>query len=156
MCRPEGDGSREQTLRREILKQACAVVGDPRLLGFCRAMCLTGPEQGRVLVRSVFRAEVQLLPWEPRFETAHRQVVPVAELLSHLWMEENGRGIRADLPSGARRSGFDIEMRLAGWGVRPCSGCLKPHSQQFTDYISLIFKYLPDRTPVFLAPSWYN
>src|SRR5882672_6672074 len=83
--RPEGVESWEQTLRREILEEACAVVSDARLLGFCRAVCLTGPEEGLVLVRSTWRAEVELMPWEPRFEIAYRRVVPATELLSHLW-----------------------------------------------------------------------
>ena len=86
--RPEGDESWEQTLRREVLEETCATVVGARLLGFCRAVCLTGPEQGLVLVRSVWLAEVELMPWEPRFEIAHRRVVPVAELLENLWMEE--------------------------------------------------------------------
>lgn len=86
--RPEPDESWEQTLRREILEETCAVVGDARLLGFCRATCLTGPEQGLVLVRSIWRAEVKLMPWEPRFEIAHRRVISATQLLSHLWMEE--------------------------------------------------------------------
>jgi ADP-ribose pyrophosphatase YjhB (NUDIX family) len=86
--RPEGDESWEQTLRREVLEEVCAIVGPARLLGFCRGECLTGPEAGLVLVRSVWRAEVELMPWEPRFEIAHRRVVPATELLSHLWMEK--------------------------------------------------------------------
>jgi ADP-ribose pyrophosphatase YjhB (NUDIX family) len=86
--RPEGDEVWEQTLRREILEDACAVVGDARLLGFCRAVCVTGPEAGLVLVRSIWRAEVELMPWEPHFEIAHRRVIPATELLSRLWMEE--------------------------------------------------------------------
>lgn len=86
--RPEGDESWEQTLRREILEEACAIVGDARLLGFCRAVCFTGPEAGLVLVRSIWRAEVELLPWVPRFEIVHRRVVPATDVLSHLWMEE--------------------------------------------------------------------
>ncbi len=86
--RPEGDESWEQTLRREMLEEICAIVRDARLLGFCRAACLTGSEQGLVLVRSVWRAEVELMPWEPRFEIAHRRVVPANELLSHLRMEQ--------------------------------------------------------------------
>jgi ADP-ribose pyrophosphatase YjhB (NUDIX family) len=86
--RPDGGESWEQTLRREILEETCAVVGAARLLGFCRAVCLTGPEQGLVLVRSVWRAEVELMPWEPRFEIAHRRVVRASELLAHLWMED--------------------------------------------------------------------
>jgi ADP-ribose pyrophosphatase YjhB (NUDIX family) len=86
--RPEGDESWEQTLRREILEEACAIVKDARILGFCRGACVTGPEKGRVLVRSVWRAEVELLPWKPRFEIAHRRLVAVDQLLSHLWIEE--------------------------------------------------------------------
>ena len=86
--RPEDDESWEQTLRREVLEETCAIVGDARLLGFCCAVCFTGMEEGLVLVRSVWRAEVELMPWEPYFEIAHRRVIPAAELLSHLWMEE--------------------------------------------------------------------
>ena len=86
--RPEGDESWEQTLRREVLEEACATVVDARLLGFTRGACLTGPERGLVLVRSIWLAEVELTPWWPRFEIAHRCVVPAAELLAHLWMEE--------------------------------------------------------------------
>src|SRR5260370_41060324 len=86
--RPEGDESWEQTLRREVLEEACAIVSDARLLGFCRGACLTGAEAGLVLVRSVWRADVELMPWEPRFEIGRRRVVPATELLSHLSMEK--------------------------------------------------------------------
>ena len=86
--RPEGDESWEQTLRREVLEETCSLVTDARLLGFCRAACLTGPEAGLVLVRSIWRAEVELMPWQPRFEIGHRKVVPANELLSQLWMED--------------------------------------------------------------------
>jgi hypothetical protein len=44
--------------------------------------------RGLVLVRSIWRAEVELMSWEPRFEIAHRRIVPAAELMSYLWMEE--------------------------------------------------------------------
>ena len=63
-------------------------MGEARLLGFCRGACLTGPEKDLVLVRSIWRAEVELMPWEVRFEIAHRRVVPATELLSHLDMED--------------------------------------------------------------------
>jgi ADP-ribose pyrophosphatase YjhB (NUDIX family) len=86
--RPEGDESWEQTLRREVLEEACATVVDARLLGFTRGACLTGPERGLVLVRSIWLAEVELMPWEPRYEIAHRRVVPAAEIAAHFWMEE--------------------------------------------------------------------
>ena len=85
--RPEGDESWEQTLRREILEETCSIVHDARLLGFCRSACLSGQEKDRVLVRSIWRAEVELLPCKPIFEIGHRAVVLAEELLSQLWME---------------------------------------------------------------------
>lgn len=77
---PEGDESWEQTLRREILEETCSIVNEARLLGFCRSVCLSATEKGRVLVRSVWRAEVELLPWKPGFEVAHQRLVPADEL----------------------------------------------------------------------------
>lgn len=82
--RTEGDETWEQTLRREMLEEACATVIDTRLLGFCRGSCVAGPEAGLVLVRSFWRARVLLGAWEPRFEISHRRVVPATEVLSHL------------------------------------------------------------------------
>ena len=76
--RPEPGESWEQTLRREMDEEACATVTGVRLLGFTRGHCLTGPERGTVLVRSVWRAEVELRPWEARFEIADRRVVAPA------------------------------------------------------------------------------
>jgi hypothetical protein len=46
--------------------------------GFTRGQCLTGPERGRVLVWSAWRAEVELRPWEARFEITGRRVVAPA------------------------------------------------------------------------------
>jgi ADP-ribose pyrophosphatase YjhB (NUDIX family) len=60
--RPEDDETWEQTLRREVLEETCAIVVGAQLLGFCRTVCLTGPEHGLVLVRSVWVAEVELMP----------------------------------------------------------------------------------------------
>lgn len=85
--RPEGDETWEETLRREVLEETCSIVRNARMLGFCRSMCVSGPENGRVLVRSIWRAEVKLMPWKPRFEIAHRRIVPPSELQSHLWIE---------------------------------------------------------------------
>jgi ADP-ribose pyrophosphatase YjhB (NUDIX family) len=73
--RPEPGESWEETLRREMDEEACATVIGARLLGFTRGQCVTGPERGRVLVRSVWRADVELRPWEARFEIADRRVV---------------------------------------------------------------------------------
>src|SRR3954451_14192777 len=43
--RPAGDESWEQTLRREVFEEPCAIVTGARLLGYCRSVCLTGPEE---------------------------------------------------------------------------------------------------------------
>ena len=82
--RPEPGETWEQTLRREMDEEACATVTGARLLGFTRGQCRTGPEHSRVLVRSVWRAEVELAPWEARFEIADRRVVAPAAVADAL------------------------------------------------------------------------
>lgn len=103
--RPEGDESWEQTLRREVLEEVCATVSNARLLGFCRAVCLSGSERGLVLVRSMWRAEVELMPWEPRYEIRHRRLVSANELLTQLWIEKGFEPIysRAAFEAGLMR-----------------------------------------------------
>jgi 8-oxo-dGTP pyrophosphatase MutT (NUDIX family) len=85
---PEPGESWEDTLRREILEEACAIVTDARLLGFVRGRCLAGHEEGLILVRSIWRAQVRLLPWQPEHEIPFRRVVPVQDLAAHLWTED--------------------------------------------------------------------
>ena len=82
--RPEMGETWEDTLRREMLEEACATVLEATLLGFTRGACVQGPERGRVLVRSVWRAEVELAPWQPRFEIPHRRVVAAADVMGEL------------------------------------------------------------------------
>src|SRR6266542_1671044 len=82
--RPEPGENGEQTLRREMDEEACATVTGTRLLGFTRGQCVTGPDRGRVLVRSVWRADVELRPWEARFEIADRRVVAPAAVTDAL------------------------------------------------------------------------
>jgi ADP-ribose pyrophosphatase YjhB (NUDIX family) len=91
--RPEGGESREDTLRREMREEAHAIVTGARLLGFARSRCLSGSEEGLVLVRSIWRAEVTLLPWRPEYEIRFRRVVPAHELAGQLWMEEGAAPI---------------------------------------------------------------
>jgi len=86
--RPEGHETWEETLRREVREEACATIGHARLLGFCRSACVAGPQMGQVLVRSLWRAEVELGPWEPRFEVSHRRVVAAAEVVDQVWMAD--------------------------------------------------------------------
>jgi ADP-ribose pyrophosphatase YjhB (NUDIX family) len=86
--RPEEGESWEETLRREMLEEACAEVVHARLLGFTRSTCLRGREQGLVLVRGIWRADVELLSWDPPYEIGRRRAVPAADLGDYLWMEE--------------------------------------------------------------------
>jgi ADP-ribose pyrophosphatase YjhB (NUDIX family) len=74
--RPDEHEGWVDTLRREVREEACAEVVSSRLLGFTRGVCVRGREQGLVLVRSHWRAEVRVLTWEPRFEMTHRRLVP--------------------------------------------------------------------------------
>lgn len=61
-------------------EEACATVVRARLLGYSRGRCVAGPEKGLVLVRSIWRAEVELAAWDPQFEMSHRRVVAPAAL----------------------------------------------------------------------------
>ncbi len=79
--RPEPHEQWVDTLRREVAEEACAQVTGATLLGFTRGECLSGPEQGLILVRSMWRAEVRLHRWAPRFEIAHRRLVPAGQAL---------------------------------------------------------------------------
>lgn len=90
--RPEQGERWADTLRREVAEEACAVVERARLLGFTRGTCVRGPEQGLVLVRSMWRAEVRLERWAPRFEIAHRRLVPADEALRQVVIAEPGAG----------------------------------------------------------------
>jgi 8-oxo-dGTP pyrophosphatase MutT (NUDIX family) len=74
--RPEGDETPEETLHRELREEACVEVLEARLLGFSRGECVQGYELGLVLVRSFWRADVRIDPWEPEFEIEHRLIVP--------------------------------------------------------------------------------
>lgn len=85
--RPEPGESWEDTMRREMAEEACATVTSARLLGFVRSRCVRGQETGLVLVRSIWRAEVTLQPWQPLYEIPFRLVVPARDLATRLWME---------------------------------------------------------------------
>jgi hypothetical protein len=55
-------------------------------------MCVRGREEGLILVRSMWRAEVHLERWAPRFEIAHRRLVPAQEALRSVISAEPGAG----------------------------------------------------------------
>jgi ADP-ribose pyrophosphatase YjhB (NUDIX family) len=87
--RPEGSESPEQTLHREMLEEACVAVVRARLLGFSRGVCTSEREEGLILVRSMWRTEVQLGAREPRFEIPHRQVVAATDVAVQVMLENN-------------------------------------------------------------------
>lgn len=89
--RPEGHEQWVDTMRREVREEACAEVVDCRLLGFSRGVCVEGPQEGLVLVRSMWRAEVRLAPWDPRFEMTHRRLLSAEEAFPTLAIP-NGLG----------------------------------------------------------------
>jgi 8-oxo-dGTP pyrophosphatase MutT (NUDIX family) len=78
--RTEGAETWGETLRREVREEACATVVQARLLGFAQSRCLSGPQAGLVLMRSFWRAEVTLDPWQPQFEIAHRRLVEAGQV----------------------------------------------------------------------------
>ena len=41
-----------------------------------------------MLVRALWRAEVRLDPWRPRFEMAGRRLVPAAGAYASMWIED--------------------------------------------------------------------
>ena len=101
--RPEPGETSEETLRREVSEEACVRVVSARLLGFSRGACIRGDEAGLILVRSLWRAEVEVLPWQPRFETTARRIEtqseawrilkdanPFTAALYRRWFEEAG------------------------------------------------------------------
>jgi ADP-ribose pyrophosphatase YjhB (NUDIX family) len=81
---PEPGEDWRQTLDREVLEEACSLVQDATLLGFARSVCIRGHEEGLVLVRSLWRAEVVLGDWDPKFETIDRKVLPPEDALPFL------------------------------------------------------------------------
>jgi 8-oxo-dGTP pyrophosphatase MutT (NUDIX family) len=86
--RPEPGETWQDTLCREVLEEACATVTASWLLGYSRGVCTRGHEEGLVLVRAHWRAEVELNPWQPTFEMTHRRLVPLGEALASIWIPD--------------------------------------------------------------------
>jgi 8-oxo-dGTP pyrophosphatase MutT (NUDIX family) len=76
---PEQGESSEQTMIREVREEACAEVTSWQLLGYARSECLGSDKPGHVMVRDMYIARVQLMPWECE-ETMERFIVPLDEI----------------------------------------------------------------------------
>jgi hypothetical protein len=73
-----------------MFEETCCRVQDATLLGFARGVCIRGHEEGLVLVRSLWRVEVSLEDWDPKFGIVGRHVLPprnALPLLGH-WTPE--------------------------------------------------------------------
>jgi 8-oxo-dGTP pyrophosphatase MutT (NUDIX family) len=88
--RPESGEDWRATLEREVLEETCCRVQEAVLLGFARGVCTRGHEEGLVLVRSLWRAEVILGVWDPKFETIDRKILSPKDALPWLghWRQE--------------------------------------------------------------------
>jgi ADP-ribose pyrophosphatase YjhB (NUDIX family) len=82
--RPEEDEDWRATLDREVREETCVRVDDATLLGFSRGVRTRGPEEGRVLVRTLWRAAVSVNPWEPHHETSHLLLAPLDEAMARV------------------------------------------------------------------------
>lgn len=91
---PEDGETSEQTMIREVKEEACANVTSCRLIAFARSEKLDGDNVGYVMVRDMYVARVDLLPWQqPEEEITERMIVPVADLVATL--DESWPGIRS-------------------------------------------------------------
>jgi ADP-ribose pyrophosphatase YjhB (NUDIX family) len=89
--RPERDERWADTMRREVREEGCAEAIRYRLLGFSCGVCVRGPQEGLVLIRSMWHAEVRLAAWEPRFEMTHRRLLPADEAFGSLTIPDGLR-----------------------------------------------------------------
>lgn len=68
---------------REVREEACAEVTSWQPIAFARSECLEGERKGHVMVRDMYVARVELMPWvQPEFEIVERLTVPIADLVS--------------------------------------------------------------------------
>jgi hypothetical protein len=74
-------------------KRLARELSEPNRSASLKAGAARDPKKGLVLVRSLWRAEVELMPWTPQFEIAHRRVVPEEAWSTHLWIDDGFAGI---------------------------------------------------------------
>lgn len=82
--RPEANEDWRATLDRGVMEEACAKVTDASLLGFSRVVCVKRHEESLVLVRAMWRADVELLSWEPLQKMRERRLVDPDEELTEM------------------------------------------------------------------------
>ena len=91
--RPEGNEDCRETLDREVFEEACVRVDDAKPLDFSRGECTRGPEEGLVLVRSLWRATVSVEPWAHHHEMTARLFVPPDTVYARIRVHQGARPI---------------------------------------------------------------
>lgn len=88
---PERGETSEETMIREVREETVAEVTSWSLIAFARSECLEGERLGHVMVRDMYVARVELLPWvEPDFEIVERITVPIDRLVSTMSADWQG------------------------------------------------------------------
>lgn len=88
---PEPGETSEETMIREVREEACAEVSSWQLIAFARSECLAGERNGHVMVRDMYVARVDLLPWEtPATEIIERLIVPINQLVETMSADWQG------------------------------------------------------------------
>lgn len=88
---PEAGESSEETMIREVREEAVAVVTSWTLIAYARSECMEGERKGHVMVRDMYVARVELLPWvQPDFEIVERMTVPIDQLVSTMSADWQG------------------------------------------------------------------
>lgn len=82
--RPEPGESWEDTMRREVMEEALAQVKTAQLVGYVRGERPQSDGKPRIKVRSLWKVDVDLLPWHPQHEMVDRIEVAPSQALDEL------------------------------------------------------------------------
>lgn len=107
---PEPGESSEETMIREVREEAVAEVTSWTLIAFARSECLEGERKGHIMVRDMYVARVELLPWvQPDSEIVERMTVPIDQLVPTMSADWQGLDEFSEtLVSLARKALVDI------------------------------------------------
>lgn len=95
---------------REVREEAVAEVTSWTLIAFARSECLEGERKGHIMVRDMYVARVELLPWvQPDSEIVERMTVPIDQLVPTMSADWQGLDEFSEtLVSLARKALVDI------------------------------------------------
>jgi len=122
--RREAGETLEDTLRRELLEEACVTVRASELVGFQRFRHLNGDRAGHVTTDAMFSVRAEVLPFEPRFETRGRRLMSMADARNlALWanpLTQRFLARAADAERRLERLGGGAERNGSRYGSAGC------------------------------------